>query len=329
MSGRTTLTEPWSNHRQQHAAPDVSIVVCTYNRADMLADALASLCRLQTEDRFRCEIVVVDNASTDDTAEVVAQLEAACPFPLRYVRETKQGIVPARNRGVAEATGKWMAFFDDDQLADPRWLLALWDLAHVKGAQCLGGPVELHLPAGCKRQLLPTVRMLLGESNWSSTPEPYDEKFCPGTGNMLVERQWVVRVGGFDDAVGSRGEDTDLYLRLRQADCKAWYVPAAVVKHVMTAERLSDAYILRLAHWMGGSVAQKEQRVYGSALFAVRYLAKLARLALVQLPALTLARLSKEPERILETRCQVAIARAYAVRGWQLLGCCCGSRKGQ
>src|SRR3954468_11042929 len=97
------LTEPWTRQPPSTTTPDISIVVCTHNRANMLADALISLCRQQTEDRFRCELIVIDNASTDDTAEVVAHLADVCPFPLRYVYEPRAGIVPARNRGVQEA----------------------------------------------------------------------------------------------------------------------------------------------------------------------------------------------------------------------------------
>ena len=313
------ITEPWTNHQAPSTTPDISIVVCTYNRANMLADALASLCRLQTEDRFRCELIVIDNASTDDTADVVAQLENVCPFPLRYVNEPKQGIVPARNRGVQEATGNWIAFFDDDQLAEPRWLLELWNLAHEQQAQCLGGRVVLQLPADTERQLRPTVRMLLGEADYAQMPRPYDDKFCPQTGNMLVDRHWVQHIGGFDEAYAVRGEDTDLYLRLRKVACNSWYTPAAVVKHLMTAERLSDEYILKLAHWMGGSVAQKERRVYGRFLFAARYSAKLIRFVALQLPQLAWAQHGGEREQILEQRCRIAIARTYAAHGWRLL----------
>src|SRR4029077_10495906 len=100
--------------------PNVSIVVCTHNRAAMLRDALESLLRIETAGKFSYEIVVVDNASTDGTAQTVASLRQTAPV-LRYVYEAKKGIATARNRGLRESKGEWIAFFDDDQLADPRW----------------------------------------------------------------------------------------------------------------------------------------------------------------------------------------------------------------
>jgi glycosyltransferase involved in cell wall biosynthesis len=299
--------------------PNISIVVCTYNRADMLENALRTLLDLETDDLFTYEIVVVDNASTDNTSAVTNALVNQTDWPLRYVMESKQGIVPARNRGVHEATGEWIAFFDDDQLADPRWLVSLWILAHEKNTECVGGPVALHLPAGSTRELLPTVRMLLGESNWSSVPAMYDEKRCPGAGNMLIRKDWVLRIGAFDAAVGARGEDTDLFLRLLNAGGTGWYAPAAVVLHVMTPQRLEADYILRLANWMGGSVAEKEFGSRSWNEFFCRWFAKELRRWLWQMPQLLVAYLCRLPETLLEFRCQAAISRNYSRRGWEML----------
>lgn len=298
--------------------PEISVVVCTFNRAEMLADALASLTRLETHAAFTYEIVVVDNASTDRTPAVVADL-AAMSSLFRYVREERKGIVPARNRGIREARGKYIAFFDDDQLALPQWLHALWTTAEERGAGCVGGPVHLKLPEGCDRKLQPVVRMLLGESDWSQTPTKYDNKRCPGAGNMLLAREWLDRVGVFDEAFNVRGEDTDLFLRLFAAGCEAWYAPDAVVLHVMTAQRLEDAYVLRLADWMGGSVAEKEFRVANRAKFAARRFLKQARRVLSEMPQFGLAKLRGEPESLLNERCRSAISAAYGRRSGELL----------
>src|SRR2546421_689464 len=104
---------------------DVSVVVCTYNRAALLRDALASLGVLQTDGRFRYEILVVDNASSDETPAVIEEEAARSPVPMRGVREARPGVACARNRGVQETAAPWIAFFDDDQIADPGWLAEL------------------------------------------------------------------------------------------------------------------------------------------------------------------------------------------------------------
>lgn len=298
---------------------NITVVVCTYNRAEMFANALRTLLDLETDGLFSYEILVVDNASTDATAATAQALAAQTKVAVRYVLETKQGIVPARNRGVNEAAGEWIAFFDDDQLAEPRWLVEAWKLAHEKEAECIGGPVALHLPPGSQRELQPTVRMLLGESAWSEVPAPYDAKRCPGAGNLLIRKDWVLKLGAFDQAFNTRGEDTDLFLRLLAAGGTGWYAPAAVVKHVMTSQRLEDSYILRLAQWMGGSVAEKEFRGRSRGSFFVRFLAKELRRWLWQLPQLAIAHLCGLPETLLEHRCRVAISTTYAQRSRELL----------
>src|SRR6476661_2567590 len=104
---------------------DISIVVCTQNRAEMLRGALASLYDLSTNG-FTYEAVVIDSGSKDHTQQVIAKAAVESRHPLRCVFEPEKGIVPARNRGLREARGHWIAFFDDDQLADGQWLAELY-----------------------------------------------------------------------------------------------------------------------------------------------------------------------------------------------------------
>ena len=100
---------------------DISVIVPTYNRADWIGDALQSLIDQKTDDRFSFDIHVVDNASSDATAAVIAQVAAVSPIPVVYHRQELPGDAPTRNLGVARSTGPWLAFFDDDQLAEPMW----------------------------------------------------------------------------------------------------------------------------------------------------------------------------------------------------------------
>ena len=119
--------------------PTITVVVCTRNRADRIAVALDSLGRLETDGAFRFDVLVVDNGSTDDTAAIVERIASGFPVTLRRIFEEQPGVGRARNRGVAESRGEWIAFFDDDQAADPRWLAELVALAERKQARCVGG----------------------------------------------------------------------------------------------------------------------------------------------------------------------------------------------
>ena len=101
----------------------VSVVIPTYNRADFLRQTLAGLVSQQfPRDHF--EVLVIDNNSSDQTREVVAEFAEARPAP-RYLKESQQGLDYARNRGVAEARGEIVAFGDDDILVPPDWLAQL------------------------------------------------------------------------------------------------------------------------------------------------------------------------------------------------------------
>jgi glycosyltransferase involved in cell wall biosynthesis len=100
---------------------EFSIVLCTRNRAGLLRDALESALEIEyPSDRF--ELVLVDNGSTDDTADVTRSAAGRAQFPIRYVYEPRPGLSIARNRGVRESRGAHVAFTDDDQLVDKHLL---------------------------------------------------------------------------------------------------------------------------------------------------------------------------------------------------------------
>jgi len=299
--------------------PEISVIVCTHNRADMLRDALESLAKLETGGRFRFEIVVVDNASTDATAEVVQNVRRETQAPIHYVFEAKKGIATARNRGLREAGGQWIAFFDDDQLADPRWLQELFAYASDYNLLVVGGAVYLKLPDGCTRELHPFVRMLLGESQWSNEPFPYSPKVSPGTGNLMLHRSVFERVGTFDETFAIRAEDTDLYCRIWRANIEAWYVPAAIVHHVTPQDRLQPPYLNKLSAFMGDGIAQRERAARSRFTFLPRCLAKSALSPLVAAARLMSAQLCGQGENQLGLRCQLRLALAYAARGLALV----------
>jgi len=298
--------------------PDISIVVCTHNRAGMLRDALASLARLISEQRFTYEIVVVDNASTDETPQVVLELSKLAPS-LRYVMEGKKGIATARNRGYCEAKGDWIAFFDDDQLADPRWLLELSNYVQKYNLRAVGGPVHLKLPEGCQRDLHSFVRMLLGESRLGDGPFAYSPKVSPGTGNLMAHRSVFEQVGLFDEAFAVRAEDTDLFCRMWKVGIEAWYVPAAVVYHVTPLQRLEEEYLARLATLTGRGVAERERGTSSLPLFIARFFAKAILYPVILSVKRLAAMVRGRTEAQLGLRCHRHLIQQYLRRGWEIL----------
>lgn len=311
----------------QQALFDITIVVCTYNRAEMLREALSSLTVLKTErpittaptSSFTYEILVIDNASTDETATVVEEIAAQTTVPIRRVLEQQQGVVHARNCGVREANSEWIAFFDDDQLADPQWLQNLLSMANKKQVRCVGGAVYLQLPAGENRQLAPVCRMLLGETIGMETERTYNHRVTPGTGNLLVHRTVFDEIGCFNPEFHQRGEDTDLFLRMLDAGNSAWFTPHAIVHHIIPAERLEADYLKRLASLLVEGLAEDERRAWGKVWYPLIWAARVGQAAFILIPRFLLAWICRDRERTLGETYRLYIARCYLADGWSLM----------
>ncbi|TXS35448.1 glycosyltransferase family 2 protein, partial [Streptomyces sp. uw30] len=123
-------------------APDISVVIATHNRCELLRRCLDSLLRMEYPGSA-FEVIVVDNAPADDAAEQLVR-EAYSPR-VRYVREPVAGLARARNRGLTAARGGIVAFTDDDTLVDSRWLSALAEA--FSGNQAIGCVTGLIAPA--------------------------------------------------------------------------------------------------------------------------------------------------------------------------------------
>jgi len=290
---------------------DVTIIVCTYNRAPLLRDALASLSALETGGRFRYEVVVVDNASSDETSSVIEHAARNAPVPIRGVYEPREGVACARNRGINEASGQWIAFFDDDQVADPNWLAELLAMAREKRVRCVGGANRLFLPNVGSRELSPACRALLGEAVRRDTPRRYSRKTAPGTGNLLIHRSVFEKVGTFDESLREAGEDTDLYGRIYAAKIEAWYTPKAIAHHVVPPYRLNPDYLRWKSLRNGGHLARRNLRDWGRVALLLAVAARLAQALALNLPRLVWARLRRAEEAGQGAQCLLWRAEGY------------------
>lgn len=290
---------------------DVTVVVCTYNRARLLRDTLDSLMALETGDQFTYEVLVVDNASTDETASVVEEAARRSPVPMRRVYEPRPGVACARNRGVSETCTAWIAFFDDDQVADPQWLKELLAMAHEKQVRCVGGANRLLLPEGGPHTLSRACRTLLSESDSRNGPTLYSCKWAPGAGNLLIHRDVFDEIGVFDETLREAGEDADLYGRMWRAGIAAWHTPAAISYHVVPAYRLKDDYLRWKSMRNGGHVARRRLEDSGRATFCALLAARLGQALLVHVPRLIWSRLVKDKERTQHAQCLLWRAEGY------------------
>ncbi|MCC6485894.1 MAG: glycosyltransferase family 2 protein [Candidatus Hydrogenedentes bacterium] len=291
---------------------DISIVVCTYNRADVLRVAVDSLCRLETEGLFTYEIVVVDDASTDSTASVLAALAAGAPLPIRAIRGSGAGVAAARNAGIDEACGAFVAFFDDDQIAEPSWLIEMWRTLNDSGAPCVGGARTLDLPADQLKALPRIIRLYLGEIPVESEIRPCGRGDLPCTGTVLMERRVFQAVGRFDASLTQGGEDTEFFARVRRAGLACWYTPRSVAMHLVPEYRLREPYLKWAAIRGGECFAHRDALEWGVARLSAGACIRVAHAVLAHGAMLVFASISGAQQEALARKCQICRAFAYA-----------------
>ncbi len=299
--------------------PTVSIVVPTYNRADMLEDALDSLVRQQTSGRLSYEIVVVDNASSDATGEVVRRVAEASEVPVRYVYEETPGDAPARNRGIQEARGGWVAFFDDDQFAEADWVMKLHEAALQTGAPIVGGPVHLDLSEEQLEELSPICRETLREIRFYDEIHPYVGKQLPGCGNALVARTVFDAVGSFDVSMVNGGSDSDFFLKAQAAGHEMIYTPQAVIRHRVPEQRLSPEYFKWDALQGHENIARIDHKSKGTVSLLLICTARLGQALLVNGPLWLWARVRGDGRDMQARLIRLWRAEAYIRRTLSLL----------
>lgn len=243
-------------------APRISATICTHNRAEYLGKALKSL-SVQTLPAEDFEVLVVDNASTDDTAALVESVRPILPS-LRYVFEGSLGLSRARNAAIREARGDYIAFLDDDAVAVSEWLEAiLTAFDTVKPTPvCVGGRIEPIWEGARPSWLADTLLGYLTIVNWSEKAMTLDPscQYVAGA-NMAFSTAALRHLGGFSPSLGRVGDKLlsgeELHVqRLLAADGhQLHYEPRASVGHHVPASRLTKEWFLHRAYAEGLSAA--------------------------------------------------------------------------
>ena len=125
-------------------ASHISVCVCTYKRPGLLKRLLEELDRQETGGRFTFSVVVADNDSLHSAETVVRDFAARSAVPIRYCTEPRQNIALTRNKAIENAGGDFVAFIDDDEFPDGRWLLTLFEACRDYHAAGVIGPVKRH-----------------------------------------------------------------------------------------------------------------------------------------------------------------------------------------
>lgn len=243
--------------------PAVSFIICTYNRASYLADTLQSLLKFGNTD-FDYEILVIDNNSTDETPQVIdreAKHAAEKGCKLRAVKETRQGLSHARNRGIQEARAENLVFFDDDIRATES-LIPAWCsfFAGNPGALAAGGKIHVQFDAPKPDWMSHFLLPLLGHHDLGDRRKAYPPGKYPFGGNMGFRKSLLDETGYFNTNLGRKGdelnaaEEKELFQRIRKLSAQVYYLPDAFLHHRVDSNRLTLAYIRRQALGLGRSM---------------------------------------------------------------------------
>ena len=234
----------------------ISAVICTHNRAEYLRKALNSLVE-QTLPEALYEIIVVDNASKDNTKKVIDEFSKVAN--LRYVKEPKLGLSYARNTGWRSAKGEYVAYLDDDAIASPGWLEKILEVFETIKPQpgCVGGKIEPMWEAPRPSWLSDAQLGDLAIVDWSDKPVILNEKQWLAGANMSLPKKILGEINGFQVDFGRTGnklftgEDILLQRQLMGKGYHCFYHPDVLVRHHIPPSRLTKSWFMKRAYWQG------------------------------------------------------------------------------
>jgi glycosyltransferase involved in cell wall biosynthesis len=249
------------SHRSVESATRFTVLICTHNRASVLSRTLDSVAALDFGGRW--EILVVDNASQDDTVGTVTLAAAAHSVPIRYVRENTPGKSAALNTGIGESSGEFIAFTDDDTFPDRGWLRQLECAFETEKADWVFGPIQPAWAGDIPHWYSFRVNGNLGLLDYgrdrfvvTARQHAFYGANCAATRTALQRlgrfRQDLSMLGGLGG-----GEDIEMFERALQNDQRIVYEPGAVVKHTIFEDRLAKRY-----HWGRAWTSRRQYYIF-------------------------------------------------------------------
>lgn len=246
---------------------EITVVICTLNRAAVLTETLKSLRQLLMTTRHSAEVLLVDNGSTDSTPQILRDF-AASTNCVRLALERRRGLSYARNLGLAHAQTSIVAFVDDDVDFAPAWLDAMVEsFHHQPKVDAVGGRTDPRFPEARPDWFYDRLigwyscSMLGEQSRWMSAQEfPYGV-------NMAFRREVLQHSRGFATDLGRCGsnllsnDETELCKRLKAQGRRFWYCAEARLHHRISPGRLSPAWVLERHYWQGISDVIMERRL--------------------------------------------------------------------
>ena len=247
---------------------DLSIIISTYNNSASLIRTLASVV-LQDADNRLWECVVVNNASTDDTAKCFeAFAKQHAEVNLRMVDEPRKGLSYGRNCGIAAAKGQFVAFIDDDETIDKGFVSAYIDLFYNHSAFAAAGALKVcYETARPKWMSHYTEKMIANPVDLGSKITTITRTIVPAGGNMAFNKEVFNIYGYFDTNLGRQGEtllggeENEFFDRIRNLGERIFYTPKAVAYHHISDRKLTAEYFDKLSYGVGVSKRLRAEKI--------------------------------------------------------------------
>lgn len=260
----------------------ISIIVCTYNRSELLKETLPSILGLAIPTEIQPEFIFVDNNSSDDTQGVINEFisilnESEKYLTARYVFEGNQGLSFARNKGYSESNGDYIAYIDDECILPKQWLAETSKIIDKEKPAFLGGPYLGKYMSSSKSSWF---KESFGDSyilQYNLPDGPIDSlnRTLSG-GNLFIRRDVFEKIGLFDVNLGmsgdvvNYGEEVEFQKRFISTypDEVIWYDSKVFLWHLIRDEKMKMSFLIEDALLRGKSAAEIKKSPKRKLLFA-------------------------------------------------------------
>ncbi|BAY63319.1 glycosyl transferase family protein [Calothrix brevissima NIES-22] len=241
---------------------DFTVAIPTYNGESRLPELLERLRNQLYTETLAWEIIVVDNNSTDNTADLIKNYQAGwqCPYPLKYCFEAKQGAGYARKRAVEEAKGKFIGFLDDDNYPVSNWVAVAYAFGQkYPQAGAYGSQIhpdwEVEPPKDFQR-----IAPFLAITERGDLPliyEPHQRLLPPSAGLVIRRQAWLESIPSQMILTGRvsnntlTSEDLEMLSYLQKSGWEIWYNPEMEIYHKIPSRRLQREYLIPFFRGIG------------------------------------------------------------------------------
>jgi glycosyltransferase involved in cell wall biosynthesis len=248
---------------------DFTVAIPTFNGAQRITKVLDQLRQQEHIENLKWTVIVVDNNSTDNTADIInsyRRQQASLPYQLTYAQEARQGAAFARHKAMQIAESEWVGFLDDDILPDPKWIFSALEFIskQVSRIAVFGGQIhgsfETNPPPNFHR-----IQSFLAIRERGDIAHRYDPDLLvlpPSAAWVVHRRAWLSTVPpipvlrGRTQGSMTQGDDYEPLLYLHRAGWEIWYNPTMHVSHEIPSWRLERDYLIALSQGCGRCICR-------------------------------------------------------------------------